>query len=536
MPLLCDTAHTPHHNANKVVASESCSRKTRRGPVSHRQREARREPMLGVSDGGASTQRPKTADRNRVDCPDEATHRNVICCLLALEIADYDAKPVFEQIRSTQSFRQLLSDATAHTAPHDLVLMLREDGALLSFLADPEECFATAIAIREATLTQGRYRDLPLRIGINLGKAQIAEDEFGNPYLSGEGRQDADRLMRQGPPRQISVARQFVELLSRTAPELAELLEYQGLYSDTVGPHLCLYRVSAPKGLASENLPDQPATIPLSLSLIDSQTLSALDRGTAPAQSAVESRNSLRRSWLSYALLPLLAGAALALLSNSLHVEAPAFRPYDQVAAATPQTATSEAAASSPALVAPLSRIALTAPAAIAVDLKRQPSAASWRAKPRRELAWAARPIKESTPRALQRAVAPDKRSEGERTVQAEGLELTRGAPVHGARAATLLLTVKPWGEVYVDGTKIGVTPPLKRFELPPGRRLITITNGSLPRYQSRLVAEPGAQVTVVHDFDCVSNREKTCREGFGKGLELRSSLTLETAQAGRSR
>jgi hypothetical protein len=466
----------------------------------------------------------------------ETDHEHLICCLLALEIADYDAKPVFDQVRLTQEFHNLLEESKVGAGSNDLVSVVGENGALLDFFSDAQECFTTALMLREATLTQDRYRDLPLRIGINLGKAQIAEDEFGNPYLSGEGRQDADRLMRQGPPRQISVARQFVELLSRTAPELAELLEYQGLYSDTVGPHLCLYRVSAPKSPASENHRDQPATIPLSLSLIDSQTLSALDRGTAPAQSAAKSRNWLRRSWLGYALLPLLAGAALAILSNSLHVEAPAFKPSDQVAAATPQTTTPEAAASSPALVAPPSRIALTPPAAIAVDLKRPPSAASWRATPRKEVAWAARPFKESPPPALQSAVAPDKRAERERTAQAEGLELTRGAPVRGARGATLLLTVKPWGEVYVDGTKIGVTPPLKRVELAPGLRLITITNSSLPRYQARLTVKPGAQMTVAHDFDCISNRGKTCREGFGGRLELRSSLRLETADAGHSR
>jgi hypothetical protein len=469
---------------------------------------------------------------------DETTHRNVICCLLALEIADYDGKAVFEQIRSTQNFRQLLFDATAHTTPHDLVLMLREDGALLSFLADPKECFTTALTIREATLTEGPYRDLPLRIGINLGKAQIAEDEFGNPYLSGEGRQDADRLMRQGPPRQISVARQFVELLSRTAPELAELLEYQGLYSDTVGPRLSLYRVSAPQDSESENPPNQPATIPLSLSLLDSQTQSALARTAVPAQSAARSRNWVRRSWLGYALLPLLAGAALAILSNSLRVEAPVLRPAAELAAATPQPAAPEAAAPLRALVAPeeITRTAVTTPAVLTIGPKKLRPVVSRRAKPITEDAPAARPIDESTPPIFQKVAEPKERLEPERAAGAEGLELTRGASVHGARAATLLLAVKPWGEVYVDGTKIGVTPPLKRFELAPGLRLITITNSSLPRYQARLAVEPGARMTVAHDFDCISNRERICREGFGKGLELRSSLRLETADAGRSR
>src|SRR4249920_3066585 len=108
----------------------------------------------------------------------EGQSRNVICCLLALEIADYEAKPAFDQIRLTQNFQQLLFDVTAQASSRDLVSILREDGVLLSFLADPEECLTTALTIREAMLTQDRYRDLPLRIGINLGEAQIAEDEF----------------------------------------------------------------------------------------------------------------------------------------------------------------------------------------------------------------------------------------------------------------------------------------------------------------------------------------------------------------------
>ena len=102
--------------------------------------------------------------------------------------------------------------------------------------------------------------------------------------------------------------------------------------------------------------------------------------------------------------------------------------------------------------------------------------------------------------------------------------------------AATLLLAVKPWGEVYVDGTKVGVTPPLKRLDLAPGVRLVTITNSSLPRYQARFTVEPGAQMTVAHDFDCISNRGKTCPQEYGRSLDLGSSLRLETADAGHSR
>ena len=122
-------------------------------------------------------------------------NKKLICCLLAVEIADYEAKPIFDQVRLTQDFHSLL-DATVCATSHDLVSIVEEDGAVLAFLCDPDHCLRTALEIRAATLTHDRYRELQLRIGIDLGKARIAGDELGHPHVTGEGRQDADRLMR----------------------------------------------------------------------------------------------------------------------------------------------------------------------------------------------------------------------------------------------------------------------------------------------------------------------------------------------------
>ena len=56
----------------------------------------------------------------------------LICCLLAVEISDYEAKPIFDQARLTQDFHSLL-DATVCATSHDLVSIVEEDGALLGF-------------------------------------------------------------------------------------------------------------------------------------------------------------------------------------------------------------------------------------------------------------------------------------------------------------------------------------------------------------------------------------------------------------------
>jgi hypothetical protein len=101
-------------------------------------------------------------------------------------------------------------------------------------------------------------------------------------------------------------------------------------------------------------------------------------------------------------------------------------------------------------------------------------------------------------------------------------------------RSATLVLAIKPWGEVYVDGKQVGITPPLKRFEVPPGRRQITITNSFLPSYQLEATLSPDELITVTHDFSCESHREKRCRDEFGKGLELRSRVVAASAGSQR--
>lgn len=44
-------------------------------------------------------------------------------------------------------------------------------------------------------------------------------------------------------------------------------------------------------------------------------------------------------------------------------------------------------------------------------------------------------------------------------------------------------ISVKPWGDVRIDGKKVGVSPPLRRFQLPEGIHEIRILNPAYPDY-----------------------------------------------------
>lgn len=45
----------------------------------------------------------------------------------------------------------------------------------------------------------------------------------------------------------------------------------------------------------------------------------------------------------------------------------------------------------------------------------------------------------------------------------------------------TLELSILPWGEVFIDGRKRGVSPPLKSLSLPAGRHRVEIRNSAFP-------------------------------------------------------
>ena len=58
---------------------------------------------------------------------------------------------------------------------------------------------------------------------------------------------------------------------------------------------------------------------------------------------------------------------------------------------------------------------------------------------------------------------------------------------------ASYQLQIVPWGVVYVDGVDHGVSPPLRRLTLTPGRHTIRITN---PKYRDTVLEFESAQTT----------------------------------------
>jgi serine/threonine protein kinase len=68
-------------------------------------------------------------------------------------------------------------------------------------------------------------------------------------------------------------------------------------------------------------------------------------------------------------------------------------------------------------------------------------------------------------------------------------------------RIGKVRFSIKPWGEVIVDGKSKGVSPPLKELSIPEGRHRIQIRNGDFPGYDSELEVKAGSKDEIAHSF-----------------------------------
>ena len=62
-------------------------------------------------------------------------------------------------------------------------------------------------------------------------------------------------------------------------------------------------------------------------------------------------------------------------------------------------------------------------------------------------------------------------------------------------------LSIKPWGEVLVDGKTRGVSPPLKELSIAEGRHRIQVRNGDFPGFDRELDIKPGSKDEIAWSF-----------------------------------
>jgi hypothetical protein len=92
---------------------------------------------------------------------------------------------------------------------------------------------------------------------------------------------------------------------------------------------------------------------------------------------------------------------------------------------------------------------------------------------------------------------APCRRKAQRRRWQAPAVALRRRSEAWVASA----FAVTPWGEIFVDGRKRGISPPMQELRLPPGKHVIEIRNTTFAPYRETIDVAADGIVRIKHKF-----------------------------------
>ena len=95
------------------------------------------------------------------------------------------------------------------------------------------------------------------------------------------------------------------------------------------------------------------------------------------------------------------------------------------------------------------------------------------------------------------------------------GVRVARERAEAARRPAVLLLQIKPWGDVYIDGESKGTTPPLNRVWIAPGPHTVEIRHGRIKSLRMDLQLRPGEELELKHSFENTPARRREWWERF---------------------
>ncbi|HEU0289794.1 MAG TPA: adenylate/guanylate cyclase domain-containing protein [Burkholderiales bacterium] len=387
-----------------------------------------------------------------------ATNRTFICSIVFLDIVGYSKKPVTEQIQLKERLNTLLTEALENVAVNDRIILDTGDGAALSFLGDPEDALFASLMLRDANATPGQQgAALTMRIGINLGPVKLVKDINGQPNIIGDGINVAQRVMSFSEPGQVLVSRSYYEVVSRMSDDYIRLFHFEGSRTDKHVREHEVYAVRANDealkrvtDAAPRRRKDDTQTGPVVFDML--------------SQSAAFVTDNIRRKPL---LGTALAVTAILAVAVGLRMgRKPPAAPVALTESPPPKVAT-----------APITAPVKEAPRASLPD---KPVAAAPKVAPA--------PV---PPKAKPAPVPP----------KAKPAPASPKAAASASGSVTVGFIVLPWGEVFINGKRHGVAPPLKEVTLSPGRYKIEIKNGEFEPHVQVVDVTPGSSIRIRHRF-----------------------------------
>ena len=417
-------------------------------------------------------------------------NRTFICSVVFIDIIEYSRKAVAEQIRLKEQLNALLAEALKDVAANDRVILDTGDGAAISFVGDPEDALFVCIALRDAVSAppSGTTTSLQMRIGINLGPVKLVQDLNGQPNIIGDGINVAQRIMGFAEPNQILVARSYYEVVSCLSDAYAKLFHYEGSRTDK---HVREHEVYAVGDSTLElklkyeaDRPPLPRTTGASTS-----GRTVIDQLTHFPSRVTE--NLRTRPRLGTAL------AVVAILVIAVALRGMRERPMEPVPAREP----ARPIAAAPASPLPEAPEPSSAPG---TEKVRKPAPAGETARavspvPADKPAPAKTAAPPPPPRARAKATEPAARESIPAT--SPPIAVLEPEPVAAGSAGIVAFAIAPWGEIYIDGQRRGVSPPMREVELSPGQYRIEVRNTTFPAHVQTVEVEAGGRIRIKHQF-----------------------------------
>ena len=403
----------------------------------------------------------------------ERANRTFICSVLFLDIAEYSKKPVSEQIQLKDQFNALIAESIRDIAPNDRIILDTGDGVAINFLGDPEDALFVAMSLRESFAPRPNEPPrLPARIGVNLGPVRLVRDLNGQPNIIGDGINVAQRVMGFALPGQILVSRSYFEVVSHISEGYAKLFRNEGSHTDKNVREHEIYSVGY------TNTKDTAIRSPAERAQVSTregirqQATATMATGTGGWLAMIEPW--LNNRTIAYGTATLSVGAfALAVLLNFLgQGELPA-APVKHEAQTTQKNSLAAAKGEEPAIF-------------------------GFPRAPQKKPATGGKPAAGAKP-AVKVEAGEEKES--------SPLDFLSGndepeEPAEVIGTGVIALAIAPWGEVYVDGDRVGVSPPVNEVEVAPGKRKVEIRNGSFPVYTQTVEIKADQKVRIKHKFN----------------------------------
>jgi hypothetical protein len=401
----------------------------------------------------------------------QTTNRTFICSVVFLDIVSYSELPVDEQIKLKNQFNIILAEAIKDVAVNDRIILDTGDGAAISFLGDPEDALFVALSIRDAIVAEACTSApcLSARIGINLGPVKLVQDINGQRNLIGDGINVAQRVMSFADPGQVLVSRSYFEVISRLSQEYAKLFHYEGSRADK---HVREHQVYSVYAQEKEKAPPPDPLV----QQMEEQSKEVAGGDVSPSAARAGTGAQRSKTVTAGDGQPFRAPQRQAWQFDwKKLVDSWSVKGHDLI-----KTLSSWSPKRFNWNEIRNNRPVLYGAAAVVVILISVPI-----------IVWTTGgvPVKDATTTPSSTSIAT-----AEPTTKAE-------SPSPASTPTTLSFGIAPWGEVYVDGQKKGIAPPLNVVDVEPGKHLVEIRNTAFPPYKQAVELKPGEELKIRHKF-----------------------------------